>query len=532
MTTMTTMLLLICIVILLCILANRFSTKFGMPALLCFMALGMIFGSDGLIKISFDNYAIAEDICTVALIFIMFYGGFGTNWKTAKPVAIKSVLLSTAGVIVTALLTCIFCHFILGFSFYESFLVGAIISSTDAASVFSILRSKNLNLKYSTASLLEIESGSNDPMSYMLTMIALAVLTGDTSTSIPLMLFSQIVFGIGVGVLFAYIGILTLQKLKIVSEGMDTIFVIALVLLSYTIPNLIGGNGFLSVYLLGIILGNSKIQNKITLVHFFDGINGLAQILIFFLLGLLAFPHKLPDIFLPALLIALFLTFVARPVAVFALLLPFRSSIRQCLLVSWSGLRGAASIVFSIMVIASGEELEHDLFHIVFFISLLSVAIQGSLLPMVARKLDMVDNSSDIRKTFNDYQDDSELTLMRMYIPQGHNWVNRLVGDVSFPTGSLALMIKRNGENIVPRGNTKILADDTVILSVPAYRSKDDGKLKEIQIDIKHPWCGKCIVDLNLPENILIALVKRGDENLIPQGSTLIHNGDVVVIYK
>lgn len=529
---MAIMLLLCCAVILSCIIANRFSNKFGMPALLCFMALGMIFGSDGLFKISFNNYAMTEQLCTIALIFIMFYGGFGTKWETAKPIAVKATLLSTLGVVITAFLTCLFCHHILHFSYSESFLVGAILSSTDAASVFSILRSKNLNLKHSTAPLLEIESGSNDPMAYMLTMIALAMISGDSNTSIPIMMFTQIVFGVAIGVASAYIGISVLQKGEIVSEGMDTIFVIALVLLSYSFPTIIGGNGYLSVYLTGIILGNSTINNKITLVHFFDGITGLAQILIFFLLGLVAFPHLLPKIFLPALLIATFLTFIARPIAVFLLMLPFHSSLRQCLLISWSGLRGAASIVFAIMVIANGTILEHDLFHIVFFVSLLSVAIQGSLLPMAAKKLDMVDNSSDIRKTFNDYQDDSELTLMRMYIPPGHNWENRLIEEVNFPVGSLALMIKRDSETLIPRGNTQIHAGDTIILSVPAYKSENDAQLKEIQITLSHNWCGKCIADLNLPENILIALIKRRDQNLIPQGSTMIHSGDIVVIYK
>lgn len=484
---MAIMLLLCCAVILSCIIANRFSNKFGMPALLCFMALGMIFGSDELFKISFSNYLITEQLCTIALIFIMFYGGFGTKWQTARPVAVKSVLLSTLGVIITALLTCLFCHQILHFSFTESFLIGAVLSSTDAASVFSILRSKNLNLKYSTAPLLEIESGSNDPMAYMLTMIAIAMISGDSSASVPLMLLSQAGFSIAIGIASAFLGIWALQKGELISQGMDTVFVIALVLFSYALPTLIGGNGYLSVYLTGIILGNSAINNKVTLVHFFDGITGL---------------------------------------------LPFRSSIRQCLLVAWSGLRGAASIVFAIMVIAKGTLLEHDLFHIVFFISLLSVAVQGSMLPLAAKKLDMVDNSSDIRKTFNDYQDDSDLTLMRMYIPHGHNWENHKIEDVSFPTGSLALMIKRDSDTLIPRGNTTILAGDTVILSVPAYRSENDGKLKEILIDTAHNWCGSAITDLNLPENILIALIKRGDENIIPQGSTVIHAGDRVVIYK
>ncbi len=529
---MAIMLLLCCAVILSCIIANRFSSKFGMPALLCFMALGMVFGSDGLFKISFNNYTMTEQLCTIALIFIMFYGGFGTKWQTARPVAGKAVLLSTLGVIVTAFLTCFFCYQVLHFSFSESFLIGAVLSSTDAASVFSILRSKNLNLKDSTAPLLEIESGSNDPIAYMLTMVALAMISGNSDTSVPLMMITQIGVGISIGIACAWLGILALKKDDLITLGMDTVFVIALVLLSYALPSVLGGNGYLSVYLTGILLGNSNINNKITLVHFFDGITGLAQILIFFLLGLLSFPHLLPELLFPALFIALFLTFLARPVAVFLILLPFGSSLRQCLLVSWSGLRGAASIVFAIMVIAGGTSLEHDLFHIVFFISLLSVAIQGSLLPMVARKLDMVDNSSDIRKTFNDYQDDSDLTLMRMFIPTGHNWENRRIEDVSFPTGSLALMIKREDDTLIPRGNTTILAGDTIILSVPSFREEHDGKLKEILVEPGHNWCNSSIADLNLPENILIALIKRGDENIIPQGSTVIHANDTVVIYK
>ncbi len=529
---MAIMLLLCCAVILSCIIANRFSNKFGMPALLCFMALGMVFGSDGLFKISFNNYLMTEQLCTIALIFIMFYGGFGTKWQTARPVAVKAVLLSTLGVVATALLTCFFCYQILHFTFSESFLIGAVLSSTDAASVFSILRSKKLNLKYSTAPLLEIESGSNDPMAYMLTMVALAMISGNNDSSVPVMMLTQIGVGVLIGIACAYLGIFVLRKDELITPGMDTVFVIALTLLSYALPTLLGGNGYLSVYLTGIILGNSSINNKITLVHFFDGITGLAQILIFFLLGLLSFPHLLPRLFLPALSIALFLTLLARPLAVFLILLPFGSSLRQCLLVAWSGLRGAASIVFAIMVIAGGTSLEHDLFHIVFFISLLSVAIQGSLLPMVARRLDMVDNSSDIRKTFNDYQDDSDLTLMRMYIPAGHNWENRKIEDVSFPTGSLALMIKREKDTLIPRGNTTILAGDTLILSVPAYRGENDGNLKEILIDTGHNWCNCAITDLNLPGNILIALIKRKDENIIPQGSTVIHSGDRVVIYK
>lgn len=520
-------------VLLSCLIASRFSDKFGMPALLLFMALGMLFGSDGLLKISFDNYDVTEKICNLALIFIMFYGGFGTKWSAAKPVAKKSILLSTVGVVITAALTSLFCIYILKFDILESFLIGSVISSTDAASVFSILRSKNLSLKDGTASMLEIESGSNDPAAYMFTIIILKAMNGSNNFSeIGYMLFSQIVFGVLVGLIVAKLGIYMIQRTKVVADGLESIFMITLVLISYSLAGYIGGNGYLSVYLTGIILGNSRIKNKIVLVHFFDGITGLAQILIFFLLGLLSFPHKLPEIILPSILIALFLTFIARPLSVFSILLPFKSSINQCLLVSWSGLRGAASIVFAIMAIAEGTTIKHDLFHIVFMISLLSVAIQGSLLPYVAKKLNMVDEESDVKKTFNDYQEKSSMTLMRIFVPEGHAWENKTVEKAGIPNDSLALIIKREGETIIPKGDTVIKANDSIVLSIPEYDFKEDIKLNEIQIEKSHQWCNKSIEELHLPDNILVALIKRGEENVIPRGKTKILEDDIVVIYN
>lgn len=529
---MTTGIILVSAVILLCIPANKFSKKFGMPVLILFMFMGMLFGSDGILKIPFDDFNAAQDVCSIALIFIMYYGGFNTKWEPAKSVAGKAVLLSTLGVIITAGITGLLCRWILGFSWIESFLAGAVLSSTDAASVFSILRQKKLNMKDGTASLLELESGSNDPMSYMLTAIAMGVLTAGTMENVLLRIFTQMFFGVTVGVLFAVVCVWILTKARLVADGLDTIFLIAMVLLCYAISDVTGGNQYLSVYLMGIIIGNNKIKNKAGIIAFFDGVTSLAQILIFFLLGLLAFPHEMPQIILPALAIAVSLTLVARPVAVFALLLPFKCSIKQCTLISWAGLRGAASSVFAIMVIASGADVSYDLFHIVFTVSLFSVAIQGTLLPWVAKKLDMVDEGADVRKTFNDYTEDSAMTLMRMYIPKGHNWENRKISEVNMPTGSLALMIKRNGESLITRGETVVLADDTVILSVPSYEPSAQEQLEEIHISKTHPWCGKRIAQLNLPPDELIAMVIRGEETIIPDGKTVIQENDIVVTYK
>ena len=524
--------LLIAAILFSCILADRFSGKFGMPALILFMAVGMIFGCDGLFKIQFDNYGVAEKVCAAALVFIMFYGGFNTKWKTARPVAVKAVLLSTCGVILTAAFTMLFCYFVLRFPIAESFLVGAVLSATDAASVFAILRRKKLNLKDGVASLLEIESGSNDPIAYMLTVIGIYILNGDNLIKVPYVIFAQIVYGVLIGIGLAVAAIYVLTRTDIIVNGLDTIFILAVVLLGLGLSQLVGGNEFLCIYLFGILLGNSRIRNKGNIVPFFDGVTTLAQIVIFFMLGLLSYPHRFLTIIPISIAIAVFLTFIARPAVVFAILKPFKCSVRQCLLVSWAGLRGASSIVFSIVIMAGGSVMSKDLFNIVFMISLLSVAIQGTLLPAVSRRLDMIDETSDVRKTFNDYQEESSITLMRMFIPKGHNWENKLISEVHMPTGAIALMIKRGRETIITRGNTKICGGDNLILSIPAYENGDNDSLEEINITSDNNWCNRTIRQLDLPENLIIALVKRGEENIIPIGDTLIQNGDVVVIYR
>lgn len=530
---MASVLILVAVVLFLCLLAEKFSGKFGMPALILFMGIGMLFGSDGILHIPFDNYGMAQNVCMIALCFIMFYGGFNMKWSAARPVAVRAVCLSTIGVAVTAGLTALFCFGVLHYTFADSFLMGAVLSSTDAASVFSVLRKKKLNLRDGTASLLEMESGSNDPVAYLLTAIGISLKAGGDISTVPYMIFAQVVYGIAIGVIAAFLGIIFLRKVKVQTEGLDTIFVIGLVLLGFGLAESTGGNAFLSVYLMGIILGNSRIRGKENLIPFFDGMTGLAQIMLFFLLGLLAYPHKLPGIFLTSLAIAVFLTVVARPITIFLLLKPFHCSTPQCLMVSWAGLRGAASIVFAIIVIADSNISSDALFHTVFMVALLSVAIQGTLLPAVAYKLSMVDENCDVRKTFNDYSESSAITMMQMYIPEGHNWAGQLVRDVSMPTGSLAVMIQRSGGGtVIPDGNTEIQAGDTMVLSVPAYESGGHEHLDEFVVSKKHRWCNKTIAELNLPHNTLIILVKRGEENLIPNGQTQILENDCVVVYS
>ena len=461
-------------VILLAIFSSKFLDALGIPALLFFMCLGMLFGTDGIFKISFADFANTKDIASLALGFIIFYGGFCTKWATAKPIIAKAAVLSTAGVFLTAVLTSVFCHFVLELSFLESFLIGAVISSTDAASVFSILKAKNLHLKENTAPLLEIESGSNDPMSYVLVILAITLMQNQSSGFVIALFFKQMIFGILIGVLVAKISIYIYEKTSIITDENGSLFIIALVLLSYLLPFFCDGNPFLAVYFLGIILGNANILNKVPMMHFFDGITKLAQIGIFFTLGLLAFPREVPSILLTGMLIFLFLTFIARPAAVFLLLSFFKSGINQCLLVSWAGLRGVASIVFAIIAMDSGITLHYDLFHLVFLISILSVAIQGTFLPLAAKMTNMIDPHVDIKKTFNDYEEECAVNVLIIRVPQNHEWDGKPIRCVEFPQKSLAVLIKRKQERIIPKNSTVIQAGDNITLSLPAINLPDE----------------------------------------------------------
>ncbi len=527
---MTTALLIGAVVLVICVASSKLSNKIGIPVLLLFIVLGMLFGSDGILKIGFDDFQLAEKICSAALIFIMFYGGFGTSWAPAKPVAVKAALLSSLGVIATAGLTGVFCHFALGMDWLEGLLVGSVIGSTDAASVFSILRSKKLNLKYGLASMLEVESGSNDPFAYTLTMVFLALMSGNGEISISYFIFSQIIYGLLFGAAIGLLSAFLLRRVHFEINGLHTILVVAVALLAYALPSLVGGNGYLSVYLAGIILGNSKIFDKVTLVHFFDGVTWIMQILIFFSLGLLSFPSQMPQILLPAIGITIFLTFVARPAAVFAILSWFKVPVRQQLLVSWAGFRGAASIVFAIYAVISDAQQSIDIFHIVFCVALLSVSFQGTLLPVFAKKLLLVDDQDTVFKTFNDYQDPMTMKLIELPISQRHPWAGCRLNEISMAEGSLVVMVKRDEKALVPHGETLIQTGDVLVVSCPSYEDDGSVRLLEETLEKRHPWVNKKLSEITLPRGSLVVMVKRENESMIPNGDTLLQRGDVLVM--
>lgn len=458
-------LILASLVVLICIFSSKVLYRFGVPSLLIFILLGMIFGSDGIVGIRFDNYHMAEQIGTFGLIFILFYGGFCTNWNIAKPVAGKAILMSTLGVLITAGLTGLFSATILKVSLLEGLLIGAVVASTDAASVFSILRSQKLNLKGGLASLLELESGSNDTVAYMLTITILSLMKSSGEQSIFLQFTLQVVLGLLVGAVLAKVSAWILKNITFEISGLYPVFVMAIAILAYSLSSWIGGNGYLSVYITGIIIGNSKIQSKKSLVKFLDGISWLMQIMLFFILGLLSFPSHLKAILVPGILISLFLIFVARPIATFGTLSFLKVPIKNQLFVSWVGLRGAASIVFAIIAVTSGAVIQSDIFHIVFFIALFSVGMQGTLIAPIAKKLNLVDNKSVVLKTFNDYQEENNTKLVEVEITPESKIVNKTIMDANIPEEILVVMIKREENVIHPKGATMIKSGDILVLS-------------------------------------------------------------------
>ena len=528
---MDSVLLIAVAVIMLCVLFNKLSGRLGVPMLLAFIVLGMLLGSDGILfKIQFDDFNVTETLCSVAMIFIMFYGGFGTKWSAARPVAANAIVLSSVGTVATAGLVGLFCWQILKMPVLESFLFGSVISSTDAASVFAILRSKKRGLKSGTDSLLEIESGSNDPFSYMLTVIMLSLMNGNASGGkVAYMLFAQVVYGAIGGVAVAVFALFVFKKFKLPSGGFDAVFMVAVALAAYAVPSYIGGNGFLSAYITGIILGNRRIPGKQSLVNFFDGVTGFMQMLLFFMLGLLSYPSQLIHVALPALAIALFLTFIARPIAVFLIMTPFGCGFKKQLLVSWAGMRGAASIVFAIMAMVDPATTDKDIFHMVFFIVLFSILIQGTLLPFVAKKLDMIDSDADVMKTFTDYSDEVPVQFLHIKLRSPHPWVGKCVKDVVLPPESLFVLLIRDGVKSAPDGNTVLSDGDVLILSGRAAKNTDCAALFEQTVEKGDGMVGKMLSVLP-SDGLLVVMIKRGDSVVIPRGNTVLHPGDVLVM--
>jgi potassium/hydrogen antiporter len=451
------------------IIVGKTSYKFGVPTLLLFLAIGMLAGSDGIGGIRFDNPQIAQFIGIVSLNFILFSGGLDTNWTSVKPILKEGLVLSTLGVLLTALSLGTFVYFITdNFTIYESMLLGSIVSSTDAAAVFSILRSKSLALKTNLRPTLELESGSNDPMAYVLTIAFLTlVINQDQSiASIIPLFFQQMILGGIAGFAFGKLSKFIINKIKLDFEGLYPVLVIALMFITFSATDFVGGNGFLAIYICAVYLGNQDLIHKKTIFKMYDGLAWLMQIVLFLTLGLLVFPSQVFPYMGIGLLISLFLIVVARPISVFLSLMFFKMKLRRRFYISWVGLRGAVPIVFATYPLLAGIEKANMIFNIVFFISVTSVLIQGTTLSIVAKWLNValpekVKPISEIDKLILDLPKSS---LQEFEILPDFHAVNTRIIDLNFPKSAFIVMIKRNGEYIRPGGSTIIEAKDNLMV--------------------------------------------------------------------
>lgn len=459
----------ISILLLLAILASKASGRVGVPALAAFLLLGMLVGSDGLVGIDFDNPWLTQLVGTVALSYILFAGGLDTRWQVVRPVAFPAIVLSTVGVALTTLLVGGFAIFALDFSPLEGFLLGAIVSSTDAAAVFSILRSRDTRLRGSLEPLLETESGSNDPMAIFLTIGLVRLLNDPGLGAFSLVPFFLMQFGIGslAGFLLGRLGIWLVNTLKLREDGLYSVLTTTLVIFIYGVTASLGGNGFLAVYLAGIVMGNGVFVHRRSLTRYHDGLAWLMQIAMFLVLGLQVFPSELPEIAFGGLLVAVFLTFAARPLSVFLTLQPFAFNLREKLMVSWVGLRGAAPIVLATFPLLAGLEQSSTLFHIVFFVVLLSVLAQGSSIPFAARLLKVCDpeppgEAGNLPETFLDkYQGE----LVEMRVRAGSPARGKRVLEIGLPDSVLLVLIQRGEDLFLPRGDIILLEGDRVLVA-------------------------------------------------------------------
>lgn len=471
------------LLLLISVLASKITDRFGVPALLLFLLVGMLAGSDGPGGIYFDDPGLAQFVGVTALVLILFSGGLDTDWNSVRPVLREGLTLATLGVLTTALLLGGFVRLILGFSWLESFLVGAIVSSTDAAAVFSVLRAKGVSLKGRLKPLLELESGSNDPMAVFLTVGLIQLLTqADTS---PLQLVPLFIRQMAVGAVVGYgmsvAAQFLLTRVRLGYEGLYPVLVFALVFFAYGAANALGGSGFLAVYLLGIFMGRRDFIHKRSLLRFYDGMAWLMQIAMFLTLGLLVFPSRLVPILGPGFLIAAILLLVARPMSVFVCLLPFRLELRQKLFVAWVGLRGAVPIVLATYPLLARLPKADLVFNIVFFVVLTSVLLQGTSIPFVARHL-KVDAPLAPKRTYPiEYVPDKGFKneLKELPIPAGSPVVGKAIVELGLPAEFLVILIARENDFILPSGGTVLQAGDTLLV-LSEEKAWEQGRAKVV----------------------------------------------------
>jgi len=461
-------LLVVSVLLLLSIIGGKTTSKWGVPTLIFFLLVGILAGSEGVGGIPFDDMHTAHFIGITALIFILFSGGLSTDFHEIRPVLGTGVALSTVGVLLTAFSVGIFVHFLFGFSLPEGLLLGSIVSSTDAAAVFSILRGRGVGLKGSLRPVLELESGSNDPMAYFLTISLTAVVKeGHFPVGDLLILFIKgFIIGGAMGYCTGKFSLWLINRINLNSLGLYPVLLMALALFSYAATEFLDGNGFLAIYICAVILGSSNFIHKRSLIQFYDGVAWLMQIILFLTLGLLVFPSKVLAVGWQGLLISAFLILVARPIGVFGSLAFHKANRRSKLFLSWVGLRGAVPIVFATYPKIAGIAQSDMIFNLVFFIAVSSVIVQGTTLPAVAKMLHLIVPGRAKRRTGSDLEFiDPTMSVREEVLLPHHAIVNgRRIVEINFPKTAKILLVIRGKDYITPVGSTVLRGDDRLLI--------------------------------------------------------------------
>lgn len=480
------------------IVLARNSSRMGLPMLIFFLLAGMLAGSEGIGGIRFNDPKASQFIGVISLCIILFSSGLETDWLRVRRVLGRGLMLSTVGVIITASAIGIFVWQVTDFSLLEGLLLGSIVSSTDAAAVFSILREKDLSLKSGLRPTLELESGSNDPMAFILVISLLQLVLSSSANAMDVIqsFVSHMAIGAVAGLGFGYAGKQIINRIRLSFEGLYPILMLSLVYISFYATDLIDGNGFLAVYICGVYLGNQKLIHKRTILKMFDATAWLMQIILFLTLGLLVYPSHIVPLIGIGLAIAAFLIFVARPLAVFVSLLPFRIPSREKLFISWVGLRGAVPIVFATYPLLAGIDKAGVIFNIVFFISITSVLVQGTTLPLVANWLKVtVPRSMRQQTTIDRLLDDEDKSAMEeIPVPEGSYVIGKRIVDLRFPSNSIIAMIRRGDRFVTPKGSTVIEACDVIMVLL-----EDKKDLPAVYRSLKLPYSTSAKIPSDIP---------------------------------
>lgn len=455
------------ILLLISLLSIRVTKKVQVPLLILFLFIGIASGSEGIGGIYFDDAKITQDIGNVALLFILFAGALETKKSDATMALYPSGILATAGVFFTAMLAALIAYVLTSLNLKESLLFGAIVSSTDAAAVISMLGGSNLKKKIRTV--IEIESGSNDPMAYALILFILSMFGAGEKTSIfwgVIFLFRQIIFGALMGIIFGKISLPLGKILKIEREEFLTIHLIAMLFICFAGTNLIGGNGFLAIYLMGILVGNEHFDFRMNCIKNMRVASWLMQITMFIILGLLVFPSQLKAVVIRGSILAIMITIVARMAVVFALMSPFKYSKKEKFFMSWAGLKGAVPIIFSTNAITAGIDNSQVIFNMVFYMVVFSVMIQGMTLKPLAKYLGLLDPVSEADADTIDLEELEELSLKKLYLDRKSEYINKEIRELNLPKSMHIISIRRGDEDITPRGDVILKAGDKILFSM------------------------------------------------------------------